>query len=224
MVKIAAIIQARMGSHRLPNKSMIDIGGHPMLWHVIGRTLAAIDHVIVATPDKEIADYAKKQGIRVYIGSEDDVLDRYYQAAVKFGVENIVRITGDSPLLDPKLIEEVVEYYFDNDFDYVSTWLKPTYPNGVHVEIFSFKTLELAWKSASDPYDREHVTVYIYHHPELFRLGGVENDPDYSGMCWGVNTFEDLELVRDIYHYFSGRQMFGMQDILNNYYALKGVS
>lgn len=205
-----------MGSHRLPGKSMMNIEGHPMLWRVIDRTKAAVDCVIVATPDEEIANFANKQGVLTYIGSEENVLDRYYQAAVKFGVKNIIRITADNPLMDSQVIKKVVDYYLNNDFDYVSS---AKYPKGVNVEVFPFHVLELAWKTTSDPYDIEHVTPYIYHHPELFRLGYVENDMDFSSVSWSVDTMEDLELVRDIYRYFPGKQMFGMQDILRKYYA-----
>lgn len=224
MVEVAAIIQARLGSHRLPGKSMMDIEGHPMLWHVIQRVREAVDCIIVATPDKQIADFAEEQGVLTYLGSEENVLDRFYQAAVKFGVKNIMRAGADCPLLDPSVIKRVVDYYLNNDFDHVSSGPGQTYPDGVGAEIFSFKALELAWKSTNDPYDREHVTPYIYHHPELFRLGCVENDMDYSSVRWTVDTMEDLKLVRDIYSYLSrqcmfGERVFGMQDILKNYYA-----
>ncbi len=215
MVEIAAIIQARLGSHRLLGKSMLDIEGHPMLWYVIERMKRAVDCIIVATPDKEIADFADEQGVLTYIGSEENVLDRYYQAAVKFGVKNIIRITADCPLLDSSMVKEIVDYYLNNDFDYVS--------GEIGVEAFSFQALELAWKTTDDPYDMEHVTSYIYHRPELFRLGRVEIDKDLSSVYWSVDTIEDLEFVRDVYSYFSGEHLFGMRDIPRKYYKRRCV-
>lgn len=194
---LGAIIQARLGSKRLPGKNMIDIAGRPMLGHVIDKA-KVFDTVIVATPDEEIAKYARDQGVTSFIGSENDVLDRYYQAAIAFGLQHIVRLTADNPLVRPETIEKVVWFYMLNTYDWVGNCrLKTTYPIGDDVEVFTFGALEKAWRE--DTKDREHVTPYIYNHPELFHLGIIENEIDESHIRWTVDTKEDLEFVRSCY-------------------------
>lgn len=204
-----AIIQARLKSTRLPNKAMLDICGKPMLGRVIDRIKMAIPDIIVATPDKEIAEYAESQGVGAFIGSESNVLDRYYQAAI--GWADVARITSDCPLIDPDVINRVVEHYHKG-FDYVSNIMIRTYPKGLDVEVFSFNTLEKAWRRGRGVYDREHVTPYIYNHPDLFKLGNVENDNDLSHLWWTVDYERDLEFAREIYSNLGGN--FTMKDVL----------
>lgn len=208
---LAAIIQARLGSSRLQGKAMLDICGKPMLGRVIDRVKMALDNIVVATPDAEIAKFAETQGVSWFIGSENDVLDRYYQAAKAFNVDPIVRITSDNPLLDPAIIKKVIEFYEKNNFDYVSNAHPHTYLVGLDVEVCSFKMLERAWTESSDPYDREHVTPYLYRHG-LFRVGNVENDIDLSHLRWTVDYQEDLDFAREIYSKLGGN--FTMGDIL----------
>lgn len=198
-MKYAAIIQARLKSTRLPDKAMLDLCGKPMLAHVIDAVQKAVP-VIVATPDKEIADFSVKYGVLAYIGSEDDVLDRYYQAAKHYQVENIVRVTSDNPLISPDLITKLVNHHkIYPGLDYVSNCrLKTTYPIGMDAELVTFKALERAWRETKEPYDREHVTPYIYHHPGLFKLHIFENDIDLSFIRLTVDTAEDLENVRKL--------------------------
>lgn len=195
---IAAIIQARLGSKRLPGKCMMDIAGIPLLGHVINGARLAVENVIVATPDKEIVDFAIKQGVLGFIGSEDDVLDRYYKAAKAYEVQHIIRLTSDNPLVDPDVIQKVLDFYWSDNFDYVSNNHPRTYPIGLDVEIFTFEALERTWREAKDKYEREHVTPYIYNHPELFKLGNVKSDKDLSHLRWTVDTLEDLEHVREL--------------------------
>ncbi len=219
---VAAIIQARMGSTRLPGKVLKPIIGKPILWHVVNRTRQArlVDKVIVATTtledDQPIVDLCTSEGWLCFRGSENDLLDRYYQAASHYGADVIVRITSDCPLIDPGVVDKVVGEFLKgrSRLDYVSNGLPHrTYPRGLDTEVFSFATLKKAWSEDADPAWREHVTPYIYRHPELFRLGGVTNPADYSHMRWTVDTIEDLTLVSKIYDYFN-RADFTWQEAL----------
>jgi spore coat polysaccharide biosynthesis protein SpsF len=211
-----------MSSTRLPGKVLLDIQGKPLLEHVIDRVKASklINQIVIATcsneKDKAIINFAQQRGIPYYVGSEEDVLDRFYQAAKRFGAEIIVRITGDDPFLDPEVIDRVVTYYLNHQdsLDYVSNWIKPTYPEGLDVEVFSFAALEKAWREANKPSEREHVTPYIWNHPELFRLSNIENDEDLSNLRWTVDTEADLKFTLEIYARLYHGQVFLMKDIL----------
>jgi len=217
---IVAIIQARMGSTRLPGKVMAEIAGKPMLWHVVYRVRQAqqVDEVVVATTDKTvdqaIIDFATAEGILVFRGSEEDVLDRYYQAAKWIDADVVVRITADCPLIDSQIIDRVIAHYLNGNFDYVSNTHPPTYPDGMDVEVFSFNALKKAWKEAGWLSEREHVTPYIWKNPDKFKLFNVENDEDLSGLRWSVDHLEDLEFVRAVYKHL-GRESFGMIEVLN---------
>ena len=219
---ITAIVQARMGSVRLPGKVMAEIAHKPMLWHVIERLKRAesVHSVVVATTtqesDEPLLKLAEDSGAAAYAGSPEDVLDRYYQAARHFGGDAIVRITADCPLLDPHVTDRVVRRYLAGDCDYVANTLRRTYPDGLDVEVFSYEALERAWKEASLASEREHVTPYIWKNPEEFRLAGVENNLDLGSLRWAVDESEDLEFVRQVYKGLQGKgHIFYMQDILN---------
>lgn len=218
-----AIIQARMGATRLPGKVLREILGKPILWHVIERIKRCklIDQVIIATTnidgERPILELAKRMGIASYSGSEDDVLDRYYQAAKRYQADIIVRITSDCPLVDPQVTDKVVKFFLDNKpgFNYVSNTLNPTYPDGLDTEVFSFATMEKAWKEAKLKSEREHVTAYIVKHPEIFKLGNVENEEDLSHMRWTVDEERDFEFVKKVYErLYKPNQVFLMRDIL----------
>ena len=216
-----AIIQARMGSSRLPGKVMREILGKPMLWHIISRLKWSklIDKIVIATTDKErdkpILKLAQDSGVDGYAGSEDDVLDRYYQAAEKCETETIVRITADCPLIDPHIVDKVIQRYLEGDCDCACNTLKRTYPDGLDVSVFSFKALVQAWEKAKWASDREHVTSYIYKNPDRFTIASVENDVELSYLRWTVDEDRDLEFVREIYkHLYKEGQIFYMEDIL----------
>jgi spore coat polysaccharide biosynthesis protein SpsF (cytidylyltransferase family) len=225
-----AIIQARMGSTRLPRKVMRDIGDRPMLSHVHERTAHAstIDTVVVATSsepgDDEIADYCNQQDIWCHRGSESDVLDRYYQAATEVGAETVVRITADCPFLSPAVVDHVVRRYEDSSAPYVTNILEYTYPDGLDVEAFDIRTLERAWEEASNTEHREHVTPWIRESEELECLN-VENPIDLwqyefpePGTIprWTVDYPEDMEFVRSVYEGLTqrGHWVFGQQSVL----------
>ena len=221
-MRIVAIIQARMGSTRLPGKTMMEICGKPLLWHVIDRTKPSrfINDIMVATTDKEedkvILDFSKNNNISCFAGSEEDVLDRYYQAAKASKADVIVRITADDPLKDPDVMDRVILEFKDEGPDYASNTIKPTFPLGMDIEVFTFSALERAWKESSTPYDREHVTPYIYNNPEKFKLLNVTNPKgDLSRLRWTVDTKQDLEFVREVYrHLYKDGKIFLMEDIL----------
>lgn len=216
----AAIIQARMGSTRLPGKALKDICGKSMLERVVERVkkTKTIDGLIIATTvreeDDQIVAECEKVGVPVFRGDPEDLLDRYYQCAKRYGVQNVIRITSDCPLIEPEVIDLVVGKFFEVKPDYASNTLPPrTYPRGLDVEVFSFDALELAWREDKDPAWREHVTPYIYRHPEKFKLHAVTNDADYSYMRWTVDTPEDLVLVRKIYGHF-GNDAFSWHNVI----------
>jgi spore coat polysaccharide biosynthesis protein SpsF len=218
-MKTIALIQARMSSSRLPGKVLQDIAGQPMLMRVIRRAQQArsVDSVAVITStqgeDDAIERLCQENGIACFRGSLDDVLDRYYQAAIYYQADFVVRLTADCPLLDPIIIDKVVQTFHQGTFDYVSNALECTYPDGLDTEIFRFGALERAWNEARLKSEREHVTAYIYNHPELFQLGSVRQEPDLSSWRWTVDTSRDLEFVRAIYNFFK-REEFGMDEIL----------
>ena len=219
---MAAVVQARMGSTRLSGKVMLEVSGKPVLWHVINRVSKSkfIDGLVVATTtnceDDIIEKFCNKSGIEVFRGSEDDVLDRYYQCAMKFDIENIVRITADCPLHDPKVIDLVIERYDQGNYDYVSNIDPPTYPDGIDVEVFSFGALDIAWRNASLVSEREHVTPYIRKHKELFNIANVTNRIDLSSYRWTLDQAEDFEFIKKIYEKFkeSNTYEFYTQDII----------
>jgi spore coat polysaccharide biosynthesis protein SpsF len=205
-VNIVAIIQARMGSTRLPGKIMKEVLGKPLLQYQIERVRKSkyIDQIIIATTikdnDDEIVNFAVKHLIPYFRGSEEDVLDRYYQAAMKYKADIIVRLTSDCPIIDPEVIDQVIKYYVDNKdkYDYVSNTIVRTYPRGMDTEVFPSHILEEIHSHAQDYPDREHVTRYIYTHPNDFRLGNVTCSADWSKYRWTVDTPEDLELISKI--------------------------
>lgn len=219
---VVVIIQVRMKSTRLPGKVLKNIAGKPMLVHVVERLKNAklIDQIVIATTkdeDKAILKFADKSRVKSFAGSEEDVLDRYYQAARKHKADVVVRITSDCPLIDSEVVDKVVAFYLRNRrrVDYVSNSLKRSYPRGLDAEVFSSGVLKRTWQEAKEPHQREHVTPYIYEHPEIFSLVNIENSEDLSYMRWTVDEERDLEFIREIYKrlYKEGKN-FLMKDIL----------
>jgi len=223
-MNIVAIIQARMRSTRLPGKIMKEILGKPViLWDLDRISISKlIDGIVVAIPyGKEndvIVDTIKECNDKIVTtrGSEDDVLDRYYQAAVQTNADVVVRITSDCPLIDPVIIDQVIKQFLDNNCDYCSNSLIRTYPRGLDTEVFSFKVLEKAWNEAKKDYEREHVTPYIIENPDKFKLLNVANDINLSHLRWTLDTKEDFEFIDAIYQNICpNKEMFLMSDILS---------
>lgn len=217
----AVVIQARVGSRRLPRKVLTDLAGRPLLAHVITRAQAikSVDHVIVATTtspaDAAVLDLARQCGAVGFAGSENDVLDRYYRAALEAGAETVLRVTGDCPLLDPSVSGLVLQEYLRGHADYVSNIDPPSYPDGLDTEVFSFAALARAWREARLPSEREHVTPYIRNRKELFRTSNVTHPTNLSTYRWTVDDPADLEFVRAVLGRApSGNILIGMVDVL----------
>jgi spore coat polysaccharide biosynthesis protein SpsF len=218
---IGCIVQARMGSSRLPGKVMMDVEkDKPVLHYVISqlRYCKLIDKLIVATTtlseDDKIVKYCKELGVDSFRGSAQNVLDRYYQCAKKFSITTIVRIPSDKPLIDPEIVDSVIDKFRLNSYDYVINFSPPTFPSGTEVEVFSFKALETAWKNAVLPSEKEHVTSYIDNHKEKFKIFNVMQPEDLSRYRWAVDRMEDLTLVRNIVSKIKKRPIL-MRDVLD---------
>jgi spore coat polysaccharide biosynthesis protein SpsF (cytidylyltransferase family) len=200
--KVDAIIQARMTSTRLPGKVLMEVMGKPLLNYQIERLRFSkmIESIIIATTtnkeDDRICELAQKEGLNLFRGSEDDVLDRYYQAAKEYKVKNVMRLTADCPLIASEVCDIVASDYFENDVDYICTG--KTFAEGLGCEVIGFKALAKAWFEAKLKSEREHVTLYIRNHPELFRTMFKENDIDDSRYRITVDEEEDFIVVKAI--------------------------
>jgi len=220
----AAIIQARMGSSRLPGKVLKDIGGEPMLFRVVVRARRArtISQVIVATTtdagDDPVAAFCGSRGIPCFRGDPYDVLDRYYQAARLFSARVIVRLTADCPVIDPGEIDRTVDAFNAAGVDFAANRLPPpwkrTTPIGTDTEVVTFDALARAWREAEAKYAREHVMPYLYEEKGRFNILLVDHDPDLGHLRLTVDTPEDLELIRRIYAFFEDTDDFSLDEIL----------
>jgi spore coat polysaccharide biosynthesis protein SpsF len=223
MSRVIAIVQARTGSTRLPEKVLLDISGRPMLCHDIERLQRArkINEIVVATTDldadNKIVDLCKQEEWHYFRGSCDDVLDRYYQAARHFKGEVIVRITSDCPLIDPDIVDKVIEAFFitGKKVDYSSNiYPNRTFPRGLDTEVIGYSALEKSWKKETRPELREHVTQYIIRHPHEFTITGIENADNFSHLRWTVDTPQDLVFVREVYRHFPDNN-FSWKDVIH---------
>jgi|CXWL01.1.fsa_nt_gi glutamate-1-semialdehyde 2,1-aminomutase len=218
-MKTVAIVQARMGSTRFPNKVMQPICGIPMIGLLLERLAKAkrIDQIVLATSEDQrnepLATYVRELGYSVYQGSEDDVLDRYYQAAKEAKADTVVRITGDCPLIDPVLVDAVIAMFLDSGVDYASNVSPPTYPDGLDTEVFSYQVLESAWNQAKLTQQREHVTPFIRESGKFSQVN-VSNAKDHSNERWTVDEPEDFEVVRKVFEHFHPRRDFGWLEVL----------
>ena len=223
-MKIVIIVQARMGSTRLPGKVMRTLAGRPMLDHVLDRLerVAGADEVVVATTEQEhdqaIVDLVgARPSIGLFCGSEHDVLARYHAAAQQYGADVVVRITADCPLIAPSVVDRCIEVFRSRagSIDYVTTGMRRTYPRGLDTEVLNFQALDAAHREATEDWDREHVTAFVYKRPERFRLLSVEDDADHSHLRWTVDTPEDFEFVSRIYDaLYSSNPRFDYHDVL----------
>ncbi len=203
-MRTVAIIQARMGSTRLPGKVLADIAGRPMLAHVVSRCRAAasVEEVMVATTerpaDDPLVELCGQMQVGTFRGAEEDVLQRYAGAAAAAAADVVVRITSDCPLLDPAVLDEVVATFRQRHPDYASNCIERTFPRGLDVEVMSAAALQRADREAREPHEREHVTPYIYLHPELFTLVSVHSGRPLGELRWTVDTPADLRFVREV--------------------------
>lgn len=235
--RVIAVIQARLGSTRLPGKTLAEIAGRPMLAHVVerARAIAGVDEVVLATTtnrqDDRLVEWATRARLPWVRGSEDDVLDRFHSALAEHPAAAVVRVTPDCPLLDPEVSGRVVAAWRgrQDTLDYASNVHPPTYPDGLDTEVIAREALETAWREATLPSDREHVTAFIWRQPTRFRLANVRNDQDLSGMRWTVDTAADLDFARTVYAHLDpdGTRRFGLGDalrLLRDHPELEGLN
>lgn len=220
-MKIIAIVQARMGSTRLPGKILADIHGEPLLGRLLDRLYEAklLNNVVVATTinkeDNPLVEWLLSNNVNFFRGSEEDVLDRYYQCALQFNADIIVRITADDPLKDPSIIEQAIMLCLsDVEIDYVSNTLHPSYPEGLDVEVFRMRALTHAHINAELLSEREHVTPYIWSHSEKFVLRHFGMTPNLSHWRWTVDKKADLEFIRCIFGHFIDKPKVGFREII----------
>lgn len=219
-MKIYGIIQARMGSTRLPGKVLKDVGGRSMLSCVVKRLQRAkrLDGVVVATStqpsDDLILEECDSLGVSCFRGSERDVLERYYQAANYYQVDGVARVTGDCPLIDPDLADRVVRAFRKQKPDCASNTLDRTYPRGLGLSVISMKALSRAHQEAQGRLYRAHPPLYIHHHPDLFNLISVKGEVDYSHLRWTVDMEDDLRFVREIYQRFNNQVDFSWREVI----------
>jgi glutamate-1-semialdehyde 2,1-aminomutase len=218
-LKTVAIIQARMSSIRFPKKVMRTICGTPMIGLLLARLKGSklIDQIVLATSKDAcndlLAEYVRGLEYSVFRGSEDDVLDRYYQAAKYAEADFVVRITGDCPLIDPAIVDEVIAKFKSNNVDYASNLSPPTYPDGLDTEVFTYQALEIAWTSAKTTREREHVTPFI-RESDKFSQTNIAHHIDCSTERWTVDEPEDFEVVQKVFDHFNPRNNFGWLDVL----------
>ena len=216
------IIQARLSSSRLPKKVLKPMLGKPLISYTLSRlkTLQCKAKVVLATTnlpaDDEVELYCRKNKVDVFRGSEANVLKRYYHCAQKYSAKTIIRITGDCPLVDPNLLEKMLNFYLKNQsaYDYVSNVLDRSYPKGLDIEIFNAKALEKSYFEAQSNYQQEHVTPYIYQNPKLFRLYNFKDQDNYSHFNVSVDTQKDFDFVEKlIKKYYPTNPLFGLEEI-----------
>ena len=215
--KVTAIIQARMGSSRLPGKVLLPLGGKCVLWHIHNRLTISkfIDEIVVSTStskkDDPVHDYCQTNNILLFRGDESDVLDRFYHTAIKHESSSIVRITADCPVIDPQIVDETIEKYFNNKYD--ACGLAGEFPDGLDCEVFSFRALELAWNNAQLKSDREHVTPYIWKCQDL-KKGEYHKFTNLGHLRWTLDEKEDYCVINNIYEHLYKGQIFFTKDIL----------
>ena len=219
-----AIIQARLGSTRLPGKVLKKILGKTVLEHIVERLNYAekIDQIIIATSilreNDPIEELARKKEIPCFRGSEDDVLNRFYQAALQYKGDIVVRITGDCPLVDPFVVDKIIDYHLSHGGDYTSNTIKRTFPRGIVAEVFTFDVLKRLCQMELDPAYREHVTQYILHNPENFKINSFtqEEIPFDTNWRWVLDTQEDFEFIQNIFsQLYRKGHLFRIEDIFN---------
>lgn len=218
---ILAVLQARLSSSRLPRKALLPLQGEPMLLRQIERIRRArrIDRLVVATSSHESDDaleaLCRSAQVECFRGSLDDVLERVVRAARQFEPDYVVRLTGDCPLTDPGVIDAVIDFFIEGDFDYASNALEPTFPDGLDVEVMKLGCLLEAHAGARLPSQREHVTPYIYQNAGRFRVGSFKTARDLSGLRWTVDRLDDYRLVSMIYDaLYPVDPAFSSEDIL----------
>ncbi len=218
--KVTVMIQARTGSTRFPKKTLAQIEGKPMIWYVINRLkkIKSVDQIALITTrkkeDRILLKFAEKEGIIGFAGDVNDLLNRHYQCALKYDADPIIRITSDCPLVDPKIISKMLDIFLKENVDYMSNFIKPSFPNGLDVEIFSLSALKNGALNAKLRSEREHMFSYYTKNSKKFKLRNYENKKNLSELRWTVDHKKDLKFVREIYSRMKPKTIFFMNDIL----------
>ena len=220
-MKIIATVEARMGSSRLPGKTLMEIEGKPLLGILLDRVRNSklIDEIVVATSinkkDDVIIDFCKKNNYRFFRGSEDDVLDRVLNSAKTFKADIIVELTADNPLIDSEIIDKAIQFYLNNDYDYVCNFLPETFPYGSQIQVFSVEILDEVDKLTNEPIDRENVSWYIYHHPEKYKIGNLKAEDELSDptIRITVDYEEDFLLIEKVIKNFKNH-LISLRDVV----------
>lgn len=224
--RVVAIVQARMGSQRLSGKSMALLAGRPLLWHVLGRIQRSrtLDQIVLATTrlpeDDVLGEIATELGIAVFRGSENDLVERYYQAALKYEASIVVRICADNPVVEPREIDRIVNFHLQGQSDFSANThniLNNRYPDGLGAEVFDLEKLREVRAATDDPRHREHPHTYFYEHPEKFRIGTVQCPREFQRpeLKLDVNTPAELTFMQEIYDYWYPRKAdFHITDII----------
>ncbi|MDX2196538.1 MAG: glycosyltransferase family protein [Cytophagales bacterium] len=224
-MKIITIVQARTGSSRLPNKILYPLFDKPILYYMIERVMHSRHKgtVVIATSmepaDDVIEAWCKTQGWECFRGSLQDLLDRHYQAALHYHADVVLKIPSDCPLIDPNIIDEVIEYFINNKLDYAGNLHPATHPDGNDVEIMTIETLKNAWQNATRPLEREHTTPYIWENPQLFKIGNITWA---TGLDWSkshrftLDYYEDYLFIKAVYEaLYPDYKIFNLQQILD---------
>lgn len=221
LIQVVAVVQARCSSSRLPGKVLAPILGQPMLLRQLERLRRAqsVGDIVVATSteasDDPVARLCVEANIHCHRGSLNHVLQRFHEAAKPYAPSHVVRVTGDCPLLDPELLDRLVNAFLEGGWDYANNVVPRRFPHGLDVEVMRWSALDQAAQEANTPYEQEHVTPFIYHHPERFALGHLTQEQDLSGHRWTVDHPADLALVRFVYEaLYPTKPNFSTQDVL----------
>lgn len=237
--KVVLIMQVRMGSTRLPGKSMMPLAGEPLIKRIIERVLRAklIDEIVLATTTKEednqLCEIANEMGISFFRGSENDLIDRYYNAALKYKADFVVRLPADNPVVEPAEIDRIIEHHLYSDDDFSANThniLNNEYPDGLGAEVFSFEKLKEIWEITTDPRNREHPHTYFYEHPEKYKIGTVKCPETFRrpDLILDVNTQEEYDFISEIYSaLYPYKPEFHIKDIIKWYdknYKIRGIN
>lgn len=221
-MNIVAIVQARTGSTRFPNKVFSNLSGYPLIWHVFNRLKLSkyITKFILATTtnpnDDSLEKWAIDNGISVFRGSENNVLSRFYYAGIEAKADIVVRITADDPFKDYTIIDCVIEMLLNGKFDFAYNNNPPSFPEGLDTEVFTMEALKTAFQNSDSDFEKEHVTQYFYRNKEQFSQQNFENDSNISYLRWTIDTELDFQMVSEVYNnLFKESEIFLTQDILN---------
>jgi len=219
---IIAIVQARVGSSRLNAKILKTLYDKALLEHIVERIKASrkVNTILIATTlagsDDIVCELSKKMGVVFFRGSEENVLDRFYNAAKAYHADVIVRCTADDPFKDPEIIDHAIELLLNGQYDYCSNTIEPTYPEGLDIEVFTMSALEKTYHEARLNSEKEHVTPYIWKNPSLFKIYNFKNDADLSALRWTIDYGNDYTFAKEIYkRLYPTKKIFLMNDILN---------